>query len=53
MRIIFGAWSFPDLQFYEHEGRVRTDVYVSFMPRVARWYILKPKIPFWVNFGRP
>jgi hypothetical protein len=20
--------------------------------RVARWYILKPKIPFWVIFGR-
>jgi hypothetical protein len=21
--------------------------------RVARWYILKPKIPIWVNFGGP
>jgi hypothetical protein len=21
--------------------------------RVARWYILKPKIPLWVNFGGP
>jgi hypothetical protein len=21
--------------------------------RVARWYIFKPKIPFWVNFGGP
>jgi hypothetical protein len=21
--------------------------------RVARWYIFKPKIPLWVNFGRP
>jgi hypothetical protein len=21
--------------------------------RVARWYIFKPKIPIWVNFGGP
>jgi hypothetical protein len=21
--------------------------------RVASWYILKPKIPIWVNFGGP
>jgi hypothetical protein len=21
------------------------------LPRVARWYIFKPKIPIWVNFG--
>jgi hypothetical protein len=21
------------------------------MTRVARWFILKPKIPIWVNFG--
>jgi hypothetical protein len=21
--------------------------------RVARWYIMKPKIPLWVNFGGP
>jgi hypothetical protein len=26
----------------------------SLLPvRVARWYILKPKIPIWVNFGGP
>jgi hypothetical protein len=24
-----------------------------FLVRVARWFILKPKIPIWVNFGRP
>jgi hypothetical protein len=22
------------------------------LPRVARWYIFKPKIPIWENFGR-
>jgi hypothetical protein len=21
--------------------------------RVARWFIFKPKIPLWVNFGKP
>jgi hypothetical protein len=21
--------------------------------RVARWYIFKPKVPIWVNFGGP
>jgi hypothetical protein len=21
--------------------------------RVARWFVFKPKIPIWVNFGRP
>jgi hypothetical protein len=23
------------------------------MIRVARWFIFKPKIPIWVNFGGP
>jgi hypothetical protein len=23
------------------------------MPMVARWFIFKPKIPIWVNFGGP
>jgi hypothetical protein len=23
------------------------------LARVARWYIFKPKIPIWVNFGGP
>jgi hypothetical protein len=23
------------------------------IPKVARWYFFKPKIPFWVNFGGP
>jgi hypothetical protein len=23
------------------------------MGRVARWYIFEPKIPIWVNFGKP
>jgi hypothetical protein len=21
--------------------------------RVARWFVFKPKIPIWINFGRP
>jgi hypothetical protein len=25
---------------------------IAFASTVARWYILKPKIPIWVNFGR-
>jgi hypothetical protein len=24
---------------------------MAMKPRVARWYIFKPKIPVWVNFG--
>jgi hypothetical protein len=28
-----------------------TDVYQQ--PRVARWFVFKPKIPIWVNFGGP
>jgi hypothetical protein len=23
------------------------------MPRVARWFLFKPKLPIWVNFGGP
>jgi hypothetical protein len=23
------------------------------LTRIARWYIVKPKIPIWVNFGGP
>jgi hypothetical protein len=26
---------------------------VSISVGVARWYIFKPKIPIWINFGRP
>jgi hypothetical protein len=26
---------------------------ISVQVRVARWYIFKPKIPIWVNFGGP
>jgi hypothetical protein len=33
-----------------------TNVFVAFMPtlyRVARWFVFKPKLPIWVNFGGP
>jgi hypothetical protein len=26
-------------------------VYLSVLSRVARWFVFKPKIPIWVNFG--
>jgi hypothetical protein len=26
---------------------------MSVTGRVARWYLIKPKIPVWVNFGGP
>jgi hypothetical protein len=26
---------------------------VNFLVRVARWFVFKPKIPIWVNFGGP
>jgi hypothetical protein len=29
------------------------DIDAGVSHRVARWYIFKPKIPTWVNFGGP
>jgi hypothetical protein len=40
----FGAAKPPKPTFWE--GNV-------FSSRVARWFIFKPNIPFWVNFGVP
>jgi hypothetical protein len=42
---------------FTHSGRTfRTcttefDPVTSGLPRVARWFLFKPKIPIWVNFG--
>jgi hypothetical protein len=32
---------------------IKTLILRRFEARVARWFILKPKIPIWVNFGEP
>jgi hypothetical protein len=34
-------------------GKMLSAVRKSLMPRLARWFIFKPKIPTWVNFGGP
>jgi thiol-disulfide isomerase/thioredoxin len=35
----------PELEYFAALGQV--------LIRVARWFILKPKVPIWVNFGGP
>jgi hypothetical protein len=39
----------------KHKGKkLATEKFFSnMMARVARWLVFKPKIPIWVNFGRP
>jgi hypothetical protein len=34
-------------------GNVEVDKITQVRDRVARWFTIEPKIPIWVNFGRP
>jgi hypothetical protein len=27
--------------------------FAAYVGRVARWFVFKPKIPIWINFGGP
>jgi hypothetical protein len=49
-----GAQSFeaPSVPFkvLRHRQPKQKPVFISI--RVARWYIFKPKIPIWINFGK-
>jgi hypothetical protein len=32
---------------------VSKNAVVNYRTRVARWFVFKPKIPIWINFGGP
>jgi hypothetical protein len=36
-----------------HRNNNKINALLFEMIRVARWFIFKPKIPIWVNFGGP
>jgi hypothetical protein len=50
-----------DLRWTVSSKQIRTSCFLSNGPlctsqvatRVARWFVFKPKIPLWVNFGGP
>jgi hypothetical protein len=57
----------PEIKLYQQPGstvenrvsKAKKELFVLLMMpqphqnRVARWFVFKPKIPIWVNFGGP
>jgi hypothetical protein len=35
----------------EFSQKIRCEIYLHMLTRVARWHIFKPKIAIWVNLG--
>jgi hypothetical protein len=48
-----GAWIFYFLKKKMFHFSQKADIEEAEQSRVARWYLFKPKIPMWVNFGGP